>query len=186
MHCWKDSSGMSLLTAFKTSPLMIPLSLGERKKSRGKSGELGGCSSTVMLVSAKNCQMLSTLRHAKIFVDNLPNTDLFHDLRSFEHAIDDEHHASSTLFPRRWLQSYLLKASCYGSYIYPPPRDPRWNSCTSQKHVCRILCYLHTLAEAFQVLLTEFFQTNFWFIRSSVFIDERQEKDEVWTKDVKH
>ena len=52
MHCWKDSSGMplsSVVTALlmastpsKRIPLMLPLSLGKRKKSHGaRSGKIG-------------------------------------------------------------------------------------------------------------------------------------------------
>ena len=72
MHCWKDSSGMplsSVVTALlmastpsKWVPLMIPLSLGKRRKSHGaRSCEQGGFSSTVMFFSARNCRMLRAL-----------------------------------------------------------------------------------------------------------------------------
>ena len=48
MHCWKDSSGMPLVTALlmastpsKQVPLMIPLSLGKRKSHMEQAGDWG-------------------------------------------------------------------------------------------------------------------------------------------------
>ena len=86
LHCWEDSSallGGFLCTAgriplgtpqlpgygpldglhpSKRVPLMIPLSLGKEKKSHGaRSGEQGGCCSTAMCFSARNCRMLRAL-----------------------------------------------------------------------------------------------------------------------------
>ena len=72
MHCWNNSSRMSLSSVItdllmasmpsKRVHLMIPLSLGERKKShRAWSGEQEGCSTTAMFFSARNCQMFRVL-----------------------------------------------------------------------------------------------------------------------------
>ena len=80
-----------------------------------------------------------------------------------------------------WPQSYLLKASNSWSHL-SPLHNPLWTSCTIQKQVYMIWCYLHTLAEAFKVFVTVFpcWIKNFRFIHCSMSILQLNALKERW------
>ena len=77
------------------------------------------------------------------------------DLRSFKQPTDNRF----TTPARRWPQSDLLKASRSRSN-FSPPCAPFLSNSVSLNHECVTCCFLHTLAEAFQVLLTGFSPTQ--------------------------
>ena len=79
---------------------------------------------------------------------------LFGPAGSFKQSTD-YCHTPLALPAWRWPQSCLLKAYRSWSHL-SPPHDPLSISCAPWKLVCTTWCYLHTLTEAFQVLVTEF------------------------------
>ena len=71
------------------------------------------------------------------------------------------HHTPPGLSAQRWPQSCLLKVSCSWSK-FSRLWNPLWTSGTilKKKHVPATWCYLRTLAEAFQMHVTELSSTG--------------------------
>ena len=115
-----------------------------------------------MFLSARNCQMLSTALFCNFSDMFKSSAIIFQTLfffmmswqRSFE-QLTDAHNAPPAFPVQHWPQSCMLKASRSWSHL-SPPRNLLWTSFTTQKHVRKTWCYLHTLSEAFQVPVTEF------------------------------
>ena len=68
----------------------------------------------------------------------------------------DDRHTLSAVSTRRWLQSYLLKTFCSFCHILLA-HTHLWAPCSTWKHVYATWCYLHTIAKAFQAVVTECF-----------------------------
>ena len=160
-HCWKDSSGIPLnfvVISSKRAPLMISLSLGERKMSHSaRSGKLGGCSKTVMFLSARNCWIRSTPSPVTFqtclnlqwlsskYIQFSCSTELW----SF--GVNRQSPQTTCLMHLTFIaillvEGLLLQKSC------SPSRDPLWTFYTASKPVCTTGYHLHLLLRHFRCL----------------------------------
>ena len=117
MQCWKDSFGMAfsfilttLLIAFSPSKwisLMIPFELGEKKTSYGaRSDESGGCSGSVMFLSAWNCWIFRMLWTSALLWWSSHDLSC-QNLCLFSHTEWSIYHRIFSL--NCWLIAYLVK-----------------------------------------------------------------------------
>ena len=94
-------------------------------------------------------------QHFQIISDYLPDTVLFYVQLTCDHSNDNRRSlnitcSTSALFVEGLPLSSHLSFS----------RDPLWTSSPSQKDVYMTWCYLYTLPEVFQEILTEFSPTG--------------------------
>ena len=96
----------------------------------------------------------------QIFGNNLPNTVLFHVQLTCNHS---KSHLTIVINHLLYLFNIDLSPTCWRP-LAPASHllslyDPLWTFWVTQK-TCATWCYLHTLAEAFQVLMMEFSPTS--------------------------